>query len=282
MKISVGDWKVNLRSLIDVKLNKFYLPTLHVHEKFEKALRILLWTLTFIGVLSSLIIFEEWYQSILFSIFLTALTIFFDKSVVEYSTILVTPMPDFDIHSDEWNGMAYMLPKDSRYPPIMGPTFKSKEFALKFYRLLRSWNYDAIDDQEKNNIKISIVVENDLDYSIYLYPNPDRESVVSFFDKSKRVQAFEKQGKKQQELVTMVIFCRIFPYGANSSVRRFVRLYKWGTPFGLSVFLRDEETNEISFIDEVETIRKLHLRFMERKYVPEKSIENMHKPNIER
>ncbi|MCC5907026.1 MAG: hypothetical protein JJU13_12500 [Balneolaceae bacterium] len=282
MKIKVGEWKINLRSLIDLKLNKYYVPNLHVHEKLEKPLRFIIWGLTVVGILGSLVVFEEWYWSLAFSIGLTSVTLFFDKSAIQYSTILVTPLPNFDLHSDEWNGMAYMLPTQPQYPPIMGPTFKSKDFALKFYQLLRSWNYDEIDDREDNNIKISIVVENNQGYSIYLYPNPDRKTVINFFEKSKRIQAFEKKCKRQQELVTMVIFCRIFPFGVNSNIRKFVKLYKWGTPFGLSVFLRDEETNEISFIEEVETIRKCHLRYMERKYVPDNSIENMHKPNISR
>lgn len=280
MKIKVGDWDVSLKSLISLRLNKYYIPVLSVHEKLEKPLRITIWSFTVIGILSSLIVFEQWYWSLTFSVSLTLLTLLFDKSIVQYSTIIVTPLPDFDIHSNEWNGMAYMLPIYPDDPPLIGPTFKSKEFALKFYELLKSWNYGDIDDQQDNNIRVSIVIENHKDYALYLYPDPNRKSVTDFFETSKRVQAFEKQGKSQQELVTMVIFCRIFPYGVNSSVLRFAKQYKWGTPFGLSVFLRNEETNEISFIKEAEPIKKLHLRYMERKFVPDTSIENMHKPQI--
>lgn len=282
MKIKVGGWDVNLKSLISLRINKYYIPFLNVHEKLEKPLRITIWSLTVIGILSSLIAFDQWYWSLIFSISLTLFSLLFDKSIVQYSTIIVTPLPEFDIHSNEWNGMTYILPNYPDDLPLIGPTFKSKAFALKFYELLKNWNYGSIDDKQDNNIRVSIVIENPKDYAFYLYPDPKRKSIIDFFETSKRGQAFEKQGKSQQELITMVIFCRIFPYGVNSGVLRFAKQYKWGAPFGLTVFLRNEETNEISFIEEAKPINKLHLRYMERKFVPDTSIENLHKPKINR
>jgi hypothetical protein len=282
MKIKVDNWEVNPRSLVDIRFNKYYIPELIVHEKFENVLKYFLWLLIIIGILSSLLIFDKWYFSLSFSVLFTLFTLFFEKSIIQYSTILVTPLPDFDIHSDEWNGMAYLFPTNPEFPPLLGPTFRSKEYALKFYNLLRSWNYNEIDDQEDNNIHISFVIEDSSNYSVYLYPSPERKNVDELFEASKRHQAYDKQGKQQQELIVMVTFCRIFPYGYESMVRKFVQRYEWGTSFGLSVFLRDESLNKVSIIEEAEPIKKQHIRHMNRKNVPENSLEYTHEPKISR
>lgn len=279
MSPKAGNWKIKLSSLVSVRWEG-YIPKLVVHEKYERIVRWAIWILGLIGVGSSLLSINKWYLSLGLAVLIFAITTFVQKSIIQFSTILVKPPPRFDTSRSEWKSMGFAFPKRNSDPPMLGPVFKSKEHAIEFFDLMVEWNFGEYVDSE-NNICISLIVESYKDYSVYIYPNPDSKAVDEFFSATEKAQAFEKQGKKQQELVALTIFSRVFPYGPESNMKKFVRYYEWGKPFLFTVFYFDEDDN-LTFVDEIKPIFKTHLKYRKREYLPEGSVETGHlSPELE-
>lgn len=272
MSPKVGNWKIKLSSLISIKWEGYY-PKLVVHEKYESFVKWTIRSVGFIGIASSLLVIQEWYFSLSLAIIIFGVTKFIEGSVLQFTTILVRPMPKFKTPRSEWASMGFAFPKNNSDPPMLGPVFKSKDHAIEFYNLMKEWNYGNVDDSE-NNICISLVVETFKDYSVYIYPNTNNQNIEYFFEASERVQALDKQGKSQQELVAITVFSRVFPYGVNSNMKKFVKYYKWGKPYYLNIFFFDESGTQ-SFLD-VDPIQKYHLRYYKRDLVPDGSIEALH------
>lgn len=208
MRIKIGDWKVDLSTFIRIEWKKPF-PKVILHEKFESMVKWTLRVLTIIGIGTSIISLPPIY-SLLLSICLLLIEQFFERILFEYTVFIIQPFPDFEIETDQWLTNGYLFPnpkykKEYNLFNHFGPAYKDKEYAIKFFTYLKSWNQNNNDDKE-NNICLSFILEQDNSYTTYLYANPDRkwldETFNSFSEKSK----FEKYGKKQQSMVMQMIF----------------------------------------------------------------------------
>lgn len=95
-----------LKSYFGIKFeNK--IPRVIIHEKFEKHVKYANRIIICIGILSSVIAFSAWYFSLLFAILLFYIGWILEKIIFRFTTIFVTPLPDFTYDPDEWNGMEW-------------------------------------------------------------------------------------------------------------------------------------------------------------------------------
>jgi len=54
--------------------------------------------------------------------------------------------------------MGYAFPADTRQLIVGGPAFRSTAYAERFFGVLRTWNYGAVEDRD-NNVRVSFIVE---------------------------------------------------------------------------------------------------------------------------
>jgi hypothetical protein len=188
-------------------------------------------------------------------------------------------MPDFDYDRIEWKSMAFMAVEnvDPRLISSVGLVFKTSEYANKIFNLLRAWNNnDNYDD--KNNICLSFVIEKNNEYSTYLYPNPDRESILKFWRESEEELKFKKYGKEHLPIIMQMIMCKSFKYSTNSYLDKFIAMQTDKRPFWLQAFLSDERNNPIA-ITEIEPILKYHYKYLKRSELEKSSYEYLHGKN---
>jgi hypothetical protein len=255
---------------------KNHLPRLVLLEKYENPVKWTLRILTVIGIASSVIAIPTWYSSMIISLSLFIIEQFFEKTIFQYTTIYVQPMPDFTYEPSEWKAMAFMAIEDidPRIISSVGLVFNTKEYAKKVFTLFKSWNYNNNYD-EKNNICLSFIIEKNNEYSTYLYPNPDRESILKFWKESEEELKFEKYGKEHFRIIMQMIFCKHFTYNKDSLLNKFIEMQKEGRPFWLQAFLVDQNNNPVA-IKEIEPILKHNYRFLKREELTKNSNEYLH------
>ncbi|MEA1995900.1 MAG: hypothetical protein U9N18_07170 [Campylobacterota bacterium] len=274
-----GKWKISLKSIVSVRRQN-HLPRLVIHEKYEKFVKWFLRILTAFGIVSSVIAFSIWYISLSFAIVLFLIEQFFEKSIFKYTSIYVQPMPDFKYDPKEWKGMAFAFPQypDPKLLNVVGCAFATKKYAHKFFKLLKAWNYGEAQDKN-NNICLSFIVENENEYSVYLYPNPERKTVGQFFQKAEESQKYEKYGKEHQQLIMQMVFCKIFPYGTNSQLKMFIKKQSLDRPFWLKPFIM-KENRQIEMVHNEGPILKYHYKFKSRYELNKSEYEYQHGKNV--
>jgi len=205
MIIKVGNWEVDSTTLFRVEWRKPF-PKIILHEKFETKVKWTLRVLTFVGVGTSVISLPPLY-SLLLSIGLLLFEQFLERILFEYTVFIVQPFPDFEIDYEQWLTNGYLFPNSAYKDELLnhfGPVYMTKEYAIKLFTYLKSWNLDNADDND-NNICLSFVLENDNSYTTYLYANPDRKWLDTMFDEYIEKSKYEKYGKQQQSLVMQMI-----------------------------------------------------------------------------
>jgi hypothetical protein len=258
-KISL--WNNKRKTFIDVGMEG-WVPKLYLHEKYENHVKWILRILTFIGMASSFISFEP-IVGFGVSLLLFLVEQFFEKSVFHYTTMFIQPLPNFQYKSEEWMAMIYAWPvdfADSRHF-IIGLAFKTAEYAKNFFELIRSYNYGEDYDID-NNICLSLITEDPENYSVYIYPNHDRE-VIRWV---KNEIDLENKGinKRQQQLIVQLTLCKLFPYGEQSAFKRFKQLYNDGDKVYLKAFLMKNETSMPVEIKEINPIVKTSIKIKDR------------------
>lgn len=274
-----GKWKISSKSIISIRWQN-HLPRLIVHEKYEKFVNWFLRILTVFGIVTSVIAFPIWYINLLFAIVLFIIEQFFEKSIFKYTSIYVQPMPDFKYDSKEWKGMAFAFPQDpdQKLLNIVGCAFATEEYAHKFFKLLKAWNYGEVEDKD-NNICLSFIVESEKEYSVYLYPNPERKIVDQFFKKAEESLKYEKYGKEHQKLIMHMVFCKIFPYRVNSQLKIFIEKQSLDHPFWLKVFIM-KKNGKIEMVHNENAILKYHYKFKNRHELNKNEYEYWHGKNV--
>lgn len=102
MKIKVSkDLKVDIRTLIEVRKDG-KLPRLYIHEKFEKPLKWIVWTIASLGFITIFLTLESYILSVSIGLGLFLLSFIFDRAIVKYTTLIAQPFPDFDIDYSQW------------------------------------------------------------------------------------------------------------------------------------------------------------------------------------
>jgi hypothetical protein len=253
-----GKLWISWRSFVDLRWDG-WAPRLVVHEKYERVIKWTLRALTALGILSSLITMSK-LAGLSLSVGLLALDQLLERAVLQYTTIIITPVPTFSITMEEITGVAYMLIKEDleHNPDIMGFSFKTEELARKFFEVVRAWNYGEQEDAD-DNIKITVVWPNRGDgYYVCMYPSLDRKPLKARFDALAEIQGTKKPGKKQQQLVMMWTMRKSLG-GGGRALRAFLARQRPDRPFWFAPFVSADGTNPRR-IDDVRPILKWHVR----------------------
>lgn len=245
--------RVRWSRIIKIRIHRG-VPRLLVPSAFEPLFKWFLRGLTAVGILTSVLSFP-WYVGLGVAILLVLTEQFLERTVFQTAAIYIQPMPPFKVDENEWTAMGFAFPED-RFDPtllnVVGPAFRSKEYATRFFGLLRDWNLGQSHDTE-NNIRLSFVTEKDgRHYTCYLYPSVIRKPVREFFENV----PIEDEERLARFIVQMKL-CKTFALYQGSQLDKFFELQKKDRPFWLQPFLL-KEGGEVELLYEVDPILKLH------------------------
>ena len=279
MKVRINkNLRVELNTLIRLKWNRFY-PILIIHERFEKGIKYITWGLTIIGILSSMIAFDCKIYALLVSIGIFLVQLFFQKVVFEYTTVVVSPLPYFKYDPTEWLTNAFLLPQkedgslDKSRPATFSICFKTEKYAKQIFELLKQWNYEEVNDVE-NNIIISFVIEENQQYSTYIYQNQHRKKISKIFDDEKKKNEVKKYGKLQQQFVVGYILGKKLPFRDGMLIKSFLNFQEQGKLFyfmpSMEITYQGQKTPR--FLNSI-TISKYEFKIKNRKDLTKKDFE---------
>jgi len=201
------------------------LPRLYVHEKFEKPLKWIVWTIATISFITIFIALDSYGLSVSIGLGLFALSFVFDRAIVKYTTFIVQPFPDFTIDYRQWyNVMTVSEPDHKKNANVVGFVYKDIEYGKKFFKYIRSWNFDIEDDKEKNII-LSIVEETNGAFTFYIYASPYRKNLDKMFKAVAADNFIEKKkdGKVQEGLVMQMAYWHTIKYTDDKHMRDFLK-----------------------------------------------------------
>lgn len=251
MKIKIGDWKVDSRTLIRVEWRKYY-PKLVIHEKFEKYVKWILRILTFVGILTSFLVLP-YVAGIIVTLSLFVIEQFFERTLFEYSVMILQPFPEFEVDYNQWltNGYFLLNPEvqdHDGYYNYFGPAYADKDYAIKFFSYIRSWNQDE-DIDDENNICISFILEEDNTYSTFLYANTERKWLKRMFTDYEKAMQVEKYGKAQQSMIVQMIYWKNLKIVEGMFFTKFLAQQKNDDKFYFAPFYIDNDN--LVLIDEL-------------------------------
>jgi hypothetical protein len=270
-----GKWKISLKSLVSVRWHN-HLPRLIIHEKYENHVKWTLCILFFAGIGLSLFVFTP-YLAFPIAALIGLTGLFFQKAIFQYTTIYIQPMPDFKYDPKEWKSMVFGFAPSQKLLNFVGCAFSTEKTAHNFFKLLKSWNYDKNEDKD-NNICISFIVENEKEYSVYLYPNSERKTIDESFHEVEESRKYEKYGKKHQQLIMHMVFYNTFPYDSNSQLKQFIKKQSSDCPFWLKCFAVKED-GQPKWVSE-DAILKFNFKFKCRKELQKNEVEYWHKKTV--
>ena len=233
MKIRIAkDLYVNSNTLFRVEWRKFY-PVLVVHEKFEKVLKWILRIIAIGGIATSMIAIPVWYLSLGIALIIFLVEQFFEKAIIEYTTMIVQPYPDFEIDYGQWKTNGFMIPKekDGKDLAYFGPSYEDKEYAIKIFEYFKSWIDNSSNDDKENNLILSLVIEPNEKYTTYIYANLGRKRLDKMFnflgDKSK----LKKFGKQQQQFIAQMFYWNTLDFKDGYFIKQFLEFQQKNKPF---------------------------------------------------
>jgi hypothetical protein len=198
-----------------------------------------------------------------------------------FNTLFIQPIPTpDDLRKAEWcaNRFEFAQGNVADKEFLIGLVFKDKEAGEKIFKCISAWNNFEKWDME-DNIKLSFIIENEKDYSTYIYPSSNRESIKRFESK------IRKNGKQHNKLIYTLIMCKVFPYGKQSNLYKFKEEYQNFNLFTLNgkpqeykqFTLKGFYLNEGKMIAlDNPPIEKFHLKIKERKDLREGEVEYEH------
>lgn len=279
MKIKISDkLKVDSRTLIRLEWRNF-LPILIVHEKFEKKIKWVLRVIAFTGITTSVISIDKWYFSLGLSILIFLVEQFFERTIFEYTTLVVQPLPDFEIDYKQWKTNGFMVPMIENLQDLcyVGPTYQDKEYAIKFFNYLKAWNWDSDIDND-NNIILSFIIEPDERYTTYLYANQGRKNLKAMFKLVAEQNKLEKYGKKQQQFVMQMVYWHTLPFKNGYYIKQFLDFQKPDQKFYLTPsVLPEQEGGQVEFIFD-SAILKFGYKLKRRQELDSRDMEFHHPP----
>jgi len=169
--------------------------------------------------------------------------------------------------------MGYAFPRDQsdeKKLNVVGPAFRTEEFAEKFFGLLRTWNYNDEVDQE-NNVCVSFIIEEDSEYTVYIYPNKDRHSAKSFWEKIEKELNASGQTRKYDRLLIQFKYVHSFPLHEGSLFNTFRETQQAERPFWFQPFLFKED-DQIEVLH-IKPLLKFHWTIKERSEVTPGEVE---------
>jgi hypothetical protein len=258
---------VDSRTLFRIEWRKWY-PALVVHEKYETIVKWTLRIIAFIGISSSVIAIPVWYVSLIISIGIFLIEQFFERALFEYTAMVVQPFPDFDIDYSQWKTNGFMIPEERNGTDFahFGPTYMDEEYAIKFFKYLRSWVNDNSNDDKENNLVTSIVIEPNEEYTTYIYANIGRRRLDQMFRFIEMTNKLDKYGKRQQNLIMQLHFWHTLKFKDGYYVKKFLEYYKPEEPFIFTPSVVQPFGFPPKFLFN-SSIKKYHIKIKERKEI---------------
>jgi hypothetical protein len=270
---------VKLNSLVKVEWRGYY-PVFVVHERFEKYVKWVVWIITIIGIGISVISIHKWYYSLGLSVLIFVCGLFFQKTLFEYTTLLSHPLPQFVMDSTQWQTNGFMIPQEKhKYPNDLayaGPSYKDKDFAIKLFTYLKTWNGESNEDKD-NNIVLSFVIEPNEQYSTYIYSGMSGKNIEQQFTRDAERKKVEKYGKRQQKFVMQHIFWHTFPFKDGYFIKRFLDFQKTDGQFFLTPSVIGSNGMQVEFLFN-QSILKYGYKLRNRAELTEKDVEFLFKP----
>ena len=195
----------HIRSKFDIVILDKY-PHIKVNEKHEKKVKWVLRVLALIGITSSVIAFSEWYYSLIFSLVLFVVEQIFEQIIFTHAIMLVQPLPN-NWDASKWTGMIVATDEKNIF---LGFGFSDRTVGMDFFNTLFAWNEDS--EINTGKIQLSLIQEDENNYSVNIYPTAERTFVKENFDK--QALAFDKKinaGKELNILLVQICFCKVFP-----------------------------------------------------------------------
>lgn len=224
MKIKVGNFKVDIRTLVDIRKDG-KLPRLYVHEKFEKPLKWIVRAIAFISFITIFLALDDYIVSVSIGLGLFLLSFIFDRAIVKYTTFVVQPFPDFEIDYSQWyNVMTVSQPDHKKNVNVVGFVYKDIKYGKKFFKYIKSWNFDNSVDKDRNII-LSIVEEPNGAFTFYIYASPYRKNLDKMFKAVAADNFIEKRkdGKVQEGLVMQMAYWHTIKYTDDKHMRDFLK-----------------------------------------------------------
>ncbi len=253
------------------------IPRVIIPDTYEKSVQLTLKIIFILGILGIFIAFPPPYSWFL-SLFLLLLEQIIERISFEFISIYIQP-------TTRWEGLSaisYIIEKKTY---TIGLVVKDEAYGRELLKNIRGWNYGNDDDPD-NNINISFVIEDNREFTIYLYPSSKRASIREAKEEID-LETF-KSGKrhKHRQLIATIYACQTFPYYKDSALNKFKSIYKTGDPFNLGIYIVKKETPELEkekpFLDVegriqkitgISQITKYHIKIKNRKDLTEKDTE---------
>jgi hypothetical protein len=249
------------------------IPRLVVSEKYESSIKWILRAVIAGGIVTSVVAFP-WYVGLFVAVVLVIVEQTLERAIFRYASMFVQPLPDFAYDPDEWTGMAFSGPlPDGRR--IVAPIFRSEPYARKFLELIRAWNYGEDRDAD-NNIRLSFIVEDAEQYSIYLYASTERRGISQFKEAVETEARSEKPGREHFQILIGIVFCKMFDYGPESHFERFRQSHPADVPILLTTAHQDGD--QVTLLDN--PILKSHWKIKGRKELSSDDFELEHGKTI--
>lgn len=224
MKIKVGNFKIDIRTLVEIRKDG-KLPRLYVHEKFEKPLKWIVRTIAFISFITIFLALDDYIVSVSIGLGLFLLSFIFDRAIVKYTTFVVQPFPDFEIDYSQWyNVMTVSQPDHKKNVNVVGFVYKDIEYGKKFFKYIKSWNFDNSEDKDRNII-LSIVEEPNGAFTFYIYASPYRKNLDKMFKAVAADNFIEKRkdGKVQEGIIMQMAYWHTIKYTDDKHMRDFLK-----------------------------------------------------------
>lgn len=268
MKIKISNrLAIDSRTIIRVEWRKFH-PVLTVHEKYEKHLKYTLRIIAFLGIASSLIAFDTWYASLVFSITIFLVEQFFERTIIEFTTMVFQLPPGFEVDYDQWKTNGFIIPREEIREDLahFGPSYMDEEYANKFFDYLRSWIDNGSFDDTHDDLIVSLVLEPNEEYTTYIYANSKRERLNHMFQFLGKEQELEKYGKQQQRLFMQMIYWNTLDFKDGYIIKKFLDFHKSDDSYFFTPSVIQPFGLPTKFITE-KSIKKHHLKVRKREEI---------------
>jgi len=226
------DVYVESRTLFRIEWRTFY-PVLVLHERFENYLKWTLRATAVIGIATSVIAIDKWYHSLGCALLIFLIEQFFERTVIEYTTLVFQPPPGFTLDPAQWKQNGFRIPMDQDNPDLayFGPAYVDKAYAIKFFNYLRSWIDGGGNDDVENNLVVSIVIEPNAKYTTYIYANLGRVRLKHLFKRLGDQTKLSKYGKQQQQFFQQMFYWHTLDFQEGLLINRFLNFQKPSEPF---------------------------------------------------
>lgn len=265
MKIKIAkDLYVNSNTLVRVEWRKFY-PVLVVHEKFEKILKWILRIIAIGGIATSVISIPVWYISLGLAIVIALIEQFLERTIFEYTTMVIQPFPDFELDYSQWKTNGFMIPKEKneQYPAHFGPSYVDESYAINMFLYFKTWIDNNSEDDKDNNLIVSLVIEPDEEYTTYIYANLGRKRLDNMFKFMGDISRLEKHGKRQQQFITQMFYWNTLDFKDGYNIKKFLDFKDEKEPYYFTPSVLQPFGLPPKFLTDL-SIKKYHLKVKRR------------------